>query len=54
MWMTLGILFALICIALLGVMIYDSTRFVTVSYRLTVPHLKKRRAWSREKWLFSV
>ena len=42
MWMTLGILFALICIALLGVMIYDSTRFVTVSYRLTVPHLKKR------------
>lgn len=40
--MTLGILFALICIVLLGVMIYDSTRFVTVSYQLRVPYLKKR------------
>lgn len=42
MWRMLGILFAVICIVLLLVMICDSTRFVTVSYQLKVPHLKKR------------
>ena len=42
MWMTLGVLFVAVCIVLLAVMVYDSTRFVTVSYQLRVPHLKKR------------
>lgn len=42
MWMILGVLLGFICLAFIGVMIYDSNRFVTVSYRIEDAGIKKR------------